>query len=778
MNYLNSIFNIRFLNSAAGQSRNQLYTFSKNQLEVRDAAAMDWYRKSAADAAKMSRQMNSVHKAFYTDISYIRYAIRYMVANESQQAIVRLQNLLGSRVAADNLSAAEVESTFDPKTAERYEQYVAKGKRRRIDPREARERAALEARIERIGLQFTISRERYRKAVREQSQRAARQLLLNVQKVVAAKGPMTNPELRGAMAAAFAQLSSQAYQALIEAYVNVFREVDKLEQYYLIMEQLQKQPFYIILDDSAIFRLLKELPQTMSSIIFRAQSAIIGIMFAALEQTFTDAFQKLNVNQFPLEYRSQIISCIEKEFTKTIKIVTTKTARDPINQPWVVGINFYDLFGTYADLQKAYHYGAMLKTGGKVEKLPYFGEDFVNPAKARHAYWLSLWLGKSQYSPVFGNKGYQQNGDDFTRTEHRGKMSARIIANQNKIAALEEEQNVLNKRLMTRRSTGGRKKFKPGMGFDETSTDSILEALEKGEEKISFYKARLRYNIRYRDKQPRRIKDAKMKRKVTLQARTDLFKGHSKAPWWILLEYGQLRWEPKIPPQGIYAKFISLAKETVTNYIRTLFNQEFSVAKGFGLGSAGRFYRPRTAGKNEVAFKIGGYIDKRYKTGSRKGQSRAITKLQSKRPGSFLPMGGSGGQTLNPVKDFVGIRTNIRRNIRAAGKDNPAAASAANTHVTSIDKYISTSDIAAGKMRGGNINYGNISAAPSSEVAYETYNPPISILGGGDIYGGSASPTAVKQALLGGASLRALGKLRPEFIGKYVSGNRAPHRQY
>jgi hypothetical protein len=86
---------------------------------------------------------------------------------------------------------------------------------------------------------------------------------------------------------------------------------------------------------------------------------------------------------------------------------------------------------------------------------------------------------------------------------------------------------------------------------------------------------------------PAAIKNSIQLVNATINARVNFWRSIGKAPVWLLLEFGQVRYQPIIPPRGVYFRFITKVQKQIKEVIRQQQNTDLSQYYGYTVSPTG-----------------------------------------------------------------------------------------------------------------------------------------------------------------------------------------------
>lgn len=324
-------------------------------------------------------------------------------------------------------------------------------------------------------------------------------------------------------------------------------------------ERAMKDSIYIVFHDSDFTWQLKQVQYANLYLGQQFKEMIPSLVYQTLVETFEKSWANLSEDAFPWMYKQLILRVLQTKLQ--VKVIGTAVT------DWMFAINFNELFGDINDLEEGYHYGALLAAGGNTKAygpyqrstIPYKDQDLKNPVRVRYNFWYTIWRGGKFYSSY----GARQ------RPAHARKFKAgyeRLNAATQQIGQQLTEQFEKGK-VLKRGPNKGKVRF-------DTREDMIkFQNLSKRYRKVRDIKTRMGENL---NTPPLEIANPKELKANTLAARASYWARKNIAPVWILLEYGQVRYPPTIPPKGVFEKFrISLDLKLKT-MITEAYNTEFA----------------------------------------------------------------------------------------------------------------------------------------------------------------------------------------------------------
>lgn len=330
--------------------------------------------------------------------------------------------------------------------------------------------------------------------------------------------------------------------------------------------------------------------QLSAAIRDQAQLAVYAALYEAAEDAmraasasggFPDAYADL--------FRERIIAVANDG---KLKIVGGGAATE-----WMITVDFEELFGNQLDFQAAFHYHALLiserwknRTMQEMENpvfdrstIPWSGIiNFKNTAQNRYKYWYAMWTGKRSYYGGYKNK----------RTATKGRSGMYKRKTDAEFAAIKKIQD----RATSRTAGKGPYVSKESKLFEPTSEDkpkfggidftpNEKQRIKNSEDEIDAFKSQ-------RSKSIKGIKALEIppgQKKETIKARTDYWRRKRVAPFWFLLEFGQLHYAPVIPPQGLVYRFNVIARRKINELMETALKNMLD-ARGVGINASGRPY--------------------------------------------------------------------------------------------------------------------------------------------------------------------------------------------
>jgi hypothetical protein len=403
-------------------------------------------------------------------------------------------------------------------------------------------------------------------------------------KAIAAAPPQFAGELLKMQAAIQAQITSAAVSAYGRALDRYQSGTGSDAIYRNAVEQLGKKNFKLFVNDGSIISPVSNNTVAISRLTRKMQVEAQLLIYDALRDAFHAALNKLSEDQMPYEYRALLFALIDKaEEENKLKIIGASLAT------WTVVVDFEEIFGKSANTAQAFHYGALLKDqpSGRGRKnrvsLPYHGGQLLkNKTSVRYGYWRAMWAGKTKY---YG--GY--SGPAAAR---RGIRGSKISQAEREIQAVRDEVEL----------RGGRSR-RDKWDLTESEVDTVRRAIAK----------KAKYEDPETPIKSRAINIPPGQRQATIDARVGYWLSIGKAPFWEYLEFGQLRYEPRIPPQAVTYRFYQIAKNAIATLAQGYWKRFFSETDGYYFDAAGQ---PIYAGKTGYALNYFENVPKNLKRGA------------------------------------------------------------------------------------------------------------------------------------------------------------------
>jgi hypothetical protein len=307
--------------------------------------------------------------------------------------------------------------------------------------------------------------------------------------------------------------------------------------------------------DSAFTQQLLNLPYANLAIGRDLRLELPTIVKSIMMDAFATSWATLSDDQFPLLYKVLILNIISNKLVVNVMGIR---ATD-----WTIRLNFEQLFGDYKDLQEGYHYGALLagpekgavplNTLWKRSTIPYKDQLLKNPVSVRYEYWKAVWQGRRFYSS-FGAR---------SRPYHYKRLNQAKQAAQERLGKQAEARNKILESSAKKR--GGRYHF-----TDEGAYGRLQEVQQRMRNTMAVIDSLEQHQDRPPLEIPRGLK------MTTIMARVAYWGGKNIAPVWLLLQYGQVRYPPIIPPKGVFEKFKLLLNAELEKRITKIYNTQFA----------------------------------------------------------------------------------------------------------------------------------------------------------------------------------------------------------
>jgi len=430
-------------------------------------------------------------------------------------------------------------------------------------------------------------------AARKTSLKAMRDYVYQVSKSFMIHGNIaTSNELLKILAGSKAYTDAAVLAAFEKGLMEQLREVSKLELYINALQHIQSKKVALFINDGRLLEASNNMAQILQAVSFEVGSQITKLIYITLQEAFEEAWSGINTDAFPLLYRNLIRRQIKyAQKRNLIKLIGNKVTS------WQILADFDEIFGDKGDLQRGYHYGAFLGGEGAdaVEykpqvRLPFTNQLLRNPVSIRYAYWLAMWTDQKFFSPTFNKWSVDERFRMGSRKEH-------AFSTQQRLDRLNKRKQSLEDRLEGERNSQVRtmmysSRSSPKDRWERRQyrvvLDDILAEMNDINEKIGHIERGVAYSTKYKKTQPRKIKNAKEQKQRTIQARTAYWAQINKAPIWILLEFGQLRYAPRIPPRGVYYRFVAKMQKKIRELVRQAQNKTSSKTYGYTVEPNGR----------------------------------------------------------------------------------------------------------------------------------------------------------------------------------------------
>jgi hypothetical protein len=423
----------------------------------------------------------------------------------------------------------------------------------------------------------------------------------------------TAREFKKLIAVSRADIESAAIGELYNFYTREAKMQSAREIYEAFVNEISSKGFKLFIDDTGFIRAVRDIDKKMSSLSYWLSDEVEALIYSVLARTFIEAWSSLSDDQFPREYRDHLLALIYAHQQKgTLKIRGKKIDN------WWIAVDFQKLFGNVADLESAYHYGAMTAGGSQIGHLPYVGQNLAHSTVVRYGFWYSMWMGNKMYSPAAA-----RTGKGFEK-QHYNKMTKRI-------QSLRARKDKVEEKWQKYKSTTN----------DPTRTSSF-DNLEYARNEI-VYRDKIRkldyleqYAIKYKSTSSLRpvselgdLFDARAMRQDTINQRLAFWDSKGVAPYWWFLEYGQLKYPPIIPPRGVYGRFVINLRKEIDRLVKYMYNKMFARETGIIIDKQGRRRLSGRAYPGEEVITFSKWRDP--KTKRWKNISKGTL------PGSFLP---------------------------------------------------------------------------------------------------------------------------------------------
>jgi hypothetical protein len=339
-----------------------------------------------------------------------------------------------------------------------------------------------------------------------------------------------------------------------------FRDsLSRMEFYENVVSQLGKTGFTLWVKESGVFPSYidsngqvhsMENPARMREYAKKLnEEAQIAIEYAFID-TLHECTEIAGANPiaWPQAYTDMLRRRVNYVLKKGLLFGEYNQNMGPSMSGWSLSVDFNKLFGHQGYLDVAVHYQAMIgeevdsrgnllsltnwkgpfkmrNTDKRVESLPYSGQKLLNSPGKRYLFWYAMATKKRMFYGGYKNLQQAQRG-------RKKRWPSAIERNQARLDKLQTE-------------------------YDSTSHKSGLtmaEALSEDKVRIKrdmndLYK-RNRYLKENINEKPKGIPIPRNAWEITIAKRVAYWEQHHVAPVWWYLEFGQLRWNPKIPPLG------------------------------------------------------------------------------------------------------------------------------------------------------------------------------------------------------------------------------------
>jgi hypothetical protein len=414
-----------------------------------------------------------------------------------------------------------------------------------------------------------------------------------------------------------------------QVFNRAVRQTQRYHQYLLAVQELGKINFKLWFKNNGIVPAFLENPERMRRFSRTLLARVEKSVQEALGDAITECIAKVAVNDvaWPPLYTTLL-----SEMTAKVIAAGKLKIHGASLSGWWMEVDFEKLFGGPNELVGAQHYKAMLASGNKedtkwrrVETLPSGEPALKNPTGARYNYWKAMAYGQKLFYGGYNSYAEARVGASKSNKGFKKKRA------QNKITLNNLRGNIA-------KNKGDLSKIKETLD-DSAQINRILR-----EEKYT--KTKLRSRVKGLLIPPNQWA-------ATVQARYDYWKSINAAPIWWYLEFGQLKYPPRIAPQGLTTRFMNKAIAIVDKEVEILFQQELASA---GVGQVDTWGKG-TGIKDIRGARSDGVTAIQY--GSKKGVTQ--------RAGTFLP------------KD---IFTAMNSTIRSTNRNAEEAAKVARTFAT------------------------------------------------------------------------------------------------
>jgi len=416
------------------------------------------------------------------------------------------------------------------------------------------------------------------KQIHDQSNLAYRRIAEGVGTVVSQNTVQTQREFIDIIAAVQQEVMASFTGLVARVFRQWRNDSDRLQMYERAMDAFTAR-FKLYISDAQVIQATKNIDGLMTALANRIREGAQTLVYDSLEDAIMEAVQGIPDDAFPIEYTELLIEQVE--YLRSINAIPIY---GPTVTSWTVSIDMDKLFGNGIDLQRAYHYQAMLNyrqspkgdvngfvmISDLVEKvdLPYMGQPLRYSRSSRYMYWQQMWAANN--APAMYYSGYkntsQMRSSKIKYFNNRSNQAAKLNIQARKVAkqlaATPSEDAAKTARLRREQIRIAQSTFQQWKFFQERSASVPTE---KG--------VRIPAGAKQR----------------TINARVAFWRSHRKAPIWMFLENGQLEFAPRIPPRGLSLLFYQKMQAAVTVLAREIYNKEFSGAEGFWMDPSGRY---------------------------------------------------------------------------------------------------------------------------------------------------------------------------------------------
>lgn len=347
---------------------------------------------------------------------------------------------------------------------------------------------------------------------------------------------------------------------------------DRIAFYENAIKYLGRKGFTLWVNDSQAIPAWAQSPARMREYSKRmSDEAQIAIEYAFMEtiKECLEIVEKIsagNVRAWPDAYSALIIERMNYILRNGLLFGVYDKKLGPALNNWRLEVDFIKLFGDPLYLEIATHYKAMIgekidkfgmtkdwskkerfrATGKRVENLPYRDQQLLNTTGKRYLFWYAM----ASKRPIFygGYKNWNQAAKG--RRERWPKAIEKNEARIEKLQLdyLQRASNMDNDDKLIARA-------------------NISDAKRKNQ--------RLKTDI---NKKPRGIPIPRGAYEATINARVDFWRKRKVAPIWWYLEFGQVRWAPRIPPLGLTWRFLTKARLEIEKLAKQYWEEELSEA--------------------------------------------------------------------------------------------------------------------------------------------------------------------------------------------------------
>lgn len=432
--------------------------------------------------------------------------------------------------------------------------------------------------------------------------------------------PVTAREVLKMLASVAAYTTAIGTANLEKSVREQISELDRIQVYYSAMNILQQQRITLFVNETGLLAANNEMQQVLNSVSFGIAAKIEQLIYLVMWEAFTEAATGVSPDAFPPQYLNLIkMTILRAQKSRAIKVV----GKAP---NWYIIADFNELFGGRVELAKGEHFGAMIMEGasrkykqkinvvgrgpnqmnphvGSRVVLPYRGQALAHGINVRYAFWSAIWYGNKFYSPYV--TGLEANvaskGLTSTRKAHYTGSQKQMEALRKREAYWQESaqnhtktvKNLLNKMSDKRYTETNRAKHQKQaeeaqkqLGIDSLELDYVHRGMSYTQ-KHMFSEPRGTHLPRPTRERGGRILNSMRLRNATINARVSYWQGIGKAPVWLFLEFGQLKYAPRVPPRGVFYRFTSKLQKAIEELVRKQQNAYASQYYGYDVSPTG-----------------------------------------------------------------------------------------------------------------------------------------------------------------------------------------------